>query len=298
MNNSMHENDGGCQAVEELIAWYPTGTLAEDERRRVEMHTDECASCADLLRFTGDLKGVLLESFSPHTEAELLVSFVEDRESLGAEQRVAIEGHLTTCADCREQADVLETVGRSVGQDEFVESRVPRTPEAIVGAETQRRGFWESLWGGLLKPVPAAVYLVVALLAVGLHLLRPVERAGDVSQQPSGVVILPDETNRVRQLGGEENDGTPIDASQPQYLLLELTGLESPPLAGDVYIVEFRSVDSAGPVLTASIKGAAFRDNYTIGYSLGAGVLEPGRYVVAVIDPDDQPVFRTSLVVR
>lgn len=302
MDDSSTHNDGECGATQELIAWYPTRVLDERERRLVDEHAAECEACGDLLRFSSDLQKTLQEQYARHPAAAELVGFVEDKSSMTQHQRSAIEDHLNVCPSCKEQAVMLETVGRDASREDETRGAEVRRPPTTIG--TRRPGFWEVLRGGLFGPVPAAVYLAVALLAVGLHVFGPggwvdVSPRTDLTTGALGsVVILPDETDRVRQSGGSETEVTSIDAASPQFLLIELTGLAAPPPAADVYTVEFLREDASVPVWEAEASGRTFRDNYTLCLSLGALALAPDRYLVRVVDPGGDVVYRSTLVVR
>ncbi len=312
MCSSSSFDNSACAGVQELIVWYPGNALDEDERRLVEEHAARCATCANLLRFAADFKEILLEKHSPHPQADALVRFVEDKAALNSPQRSAIESHLAICPACREQANMLEAVERSLSSDEDLQrSRAPAR-KLIDGTGARRRGILDVLKGGLLRPVPAAIYLVVAVLAVGLHVFRHGGRTNEDARRGvggttirtgsdivpgvlGGVVILPDEIARVRQPGRERAVGVPVDASSSEFLLIELTSLESPPAEDGLYTVEFVREDSGTLALVAKTKGRDFRDNYTLCFFLKSGSLTPGVYVIRVIDPTGNAVFRSTI---
>lgn len=301
-----------CERMRELIAWYPGRALAEEERSRVEKHVANCPACADLLEFASAFKGMLQAEHSTHPDPEALVSYVESRAAMDPEQCSTVERHLAVCPQCREEAAMLTAVEESYSTEKAAASSpytggVPPDPKSRIG------GFLRGLRGGVLKPVPAAVYLTAAVLAVGMLLFRPDgwmagltgREAGQIRLAPDvdavsgslgGVVILPDETDRMRRPGREDRAPTRVDAGRAQFLLLELTGLEAVPSAEDRYTVELSREGSPEPVFQSSILGRAFRDNYSLCLQLGEGGLRPGSYIVTVVGPSGNPVFRSSII--
>ncbi len=314
MCSSASHNTSACDEVRELIAWFPGRTLDENERRRVDEHVTECQACADLLRFVSGFSEIVREQYTPHPEAGSLVAFVEERTSLDSRERSEIEKHLAACAACREQVAMLEAVDRSI--DEY-DSREPAqtqpVPETPVTRRSRLRDFWDSLRGGILRPVPAAIYLILAVCTIGLLLLqsgglkdRGIDRrTGEIDLHPGtgagtlgGIVILPDETGHVRQPGREETGGVRIDAGRAQFLLLELTGLEAPPADDDRYTVHLVQRNSTEPVFESVVRGEVFIETYTLCLSLESGALAPGRYIVTVTGPGGTIVYRSSIDAR
>jgi len=283
----MSESTDRCADVRELVPWYPSGTLAEDERRRVEQHASACEACRALLDFSQEMRESMRAVRTAHPSPEALVNFVERSSDLSGRERDAIETHIMVCASCREQAELVERLDR--------EDTRTAPPQQAPGFAR----FWDWLKRGLLSPVPAAIYLVAAIAAVvsvfvlpGVH-ERPT-RVGTVD----GVVIVPDEGDRVRQALQEPGAGTTIDAASTHLLLLELTELESPPGDEDAYTVSFLPKGGQAPAFSASVAGATFRDNYTIGVTLRPGVLAVGDYVVTVTDPAGVRVFHSTVTIR
>lgn len=301
------DNKNTCETVRELIAWYPGGTLGESERACVDEHTAVCPACADLLRFAAGFKDRLDAVYSRHPAAEALVRFVEDRSSMDPHEAYVIEQHLGICRECRDEASMLEAVDRSLAEEAATTAGRPETAPPTSPLRT----LWDALKGGLLRPAPAAVYLVVAVVALGVLLLRPagpIERGagrtgvdvhtGSVPGTLGGVVILADETDRVRGEAGRDFTAARIDAAAPQFLLLELIGLEAPPADDVSYSVALRREGSDEPAFHTTARGALFSDNYTLCLSLEAGALMPGRYIVEVIDPAGTALFRSSVIVE
>jgi hypothetical protein len=294
MSESTKRESNGCADVRELVPWYPTGTLSETERGRVEDHVSGCETCAALLDFSAEVKEMMVEVEALHPSPARLVDFVEDASVVNATERETIETHLVTCVSCREQVDALERV-------DLVDAPVGRPAQHARRAQPSPFSrFWDTLRHGFLGPVPAAMYLIFAIVAAGF-LLRS---TGDgpipdsVIAPAGGVVIVPDERDPVRQAIPEQDRGVAVDASISHLLLLELTVLETPPGDDDEYSVTIASQSSGIAAITTTVSGVEFKENYTIAFVLQAGVLEAGDYTVAVTDPDGETVFQSALTIR
>ncbi len=308
MSNSTTEKGNGCEGIQDLIPWYPTSVLAPEERQRVEEHLAGCPACADLLAFSADLKDLLREKHSRHPEPNLLVGFVEDRAGLAPEQRTFVEDHLCVCAECREQVEILQEVEAGLADEDALAPARGRPVTASPGIRARLRAFWESVTAGPLQPVPAAVYLAAALIAIGLHLFPTGEGSdrdaaidSDLRLGPgglAGVVILPDETSRVRGSLGAPVEATQVSGDQRQFLLLELTNLDTPPAPDDIFTVVVLSDPAGQAALTEQIAGRAFLANYTICLELAGGALAPGDYLVRVTDPAGETVYRSLLAIH
>jgi len=68
-----------CNELVEVVTEYLEGTLAEEDRQRLEAHLEECPYCVDYVEqfretiaATGEMT---LESIAPERRAELLESF-------------------------------------------------------------------------------------------------------------------------------------------------------------------------------------------------------------------------------
>jgi hypothetical protein len=291
----MSESKDRCADVRELVPWYPSGTLAEDERRRVEQHASTCEACRALLDFSEEIRESMRAVRMAHPSPEVLVDFVERSSELSGRERDTIETHIMVCASCREQAELLEQLDREDARTVSVR----RAPEGERPPLGRLARFWDSLKRGVLSPVPAAIYLVAAIAAVVSIFVLP----GDHEHPNSigtvdGVVIVPDEGDRVRQALQEPSAGTTVDATSTHLLLLELTELQSPPGDEDAYTVSFLPKGGGAPAFSTTVAGATFRDNYTIGVILRPGVLDVGDYVVTVMDPTGARAFHSTVKIR
>jgi len=309
MTDRASKGEQGCEGIRDLIVWYPGTDLDPDERKRVEEHTASCGSCAELLGFATSMKKDLMAERSWHPKPEMLVRFVENRDEVDPSERSAIEDHLSVCQDCSEEAEILETVGKDIAvQDSVVARSRAAKPSVGTALGTRLRSFWDSLTGSLLRPVPAAVYLAVAVCALALLLgppgwrpswkgteLRPSLRNGTTV---GAVTLLPDESGRVRG-GPDQSEPLPmIDAGKAQFLLLEFTGLDSPPLPADEYRVEIIPEGSTVPAWVGSVRGEEFVDDYTLCLMLEPKTLKTGRYSVSVTRPDQKVIFRSPVDAR
>jgi hypothetical protein len=196
---------------------------------------------------------------------------------------------------------MLEAVDQSEPAEDTAKSssrRLSHHPADVVG---QSRRWWDIFAGGMLRPAAAALYLAIAVVAVGLLFFRPerggLSGAGVTEGVLDGVTILSDESGVVR--GGDvRNIITTIRSEGQRFLLLELTGLDAPPKPDDVYTVQIAGRGAADSVLSRTVTGAAFSENFTLCLFLEHDSLEPGEYVVDVIAPDGNRVFRSSLTVE
>ena len=76
----MHAQDEmTCRELVEVVSDYLDGTLASDDRRRLEQHLEECSYCAEYveqMRQTVEALGELSEdTIAPETRDELLAAF-------------------------------------------------------------------------------------------------------------------------------------------------------------------------------------------------------------------------------
>lgn len=314
-----HDDDireAECGTVRELVVWYPTRALDANERRLVEEHSARCAACTALLRFAAEVKAIVVEKSALHTDPALLVAFAEGAADLGAAEREAVKRHLAACMECREQVDMLREVERAtVGEkaEALAEERARATARLEDGSSAELgaggwRGFWDLLAGTLFRPVPAAIYMVLAIVATVLLVGEPGEWGPDYDGRPGtgaifpgklgGVVILGDEAGRVRASGDRGGEEITLDRGESHFLTLELTGLGAPPEAGDTYTVEFIDERTGERSYATAVRGDAFQENYTLGMLLEREAMPAGRYVVRVLDPRGEIVFSSSFALR
>jgi len=162
-----------CDTIAPLLPWHANGTLGADERAAVVEHLAGCADCralsAPATAFRALAERVPRGRLLDHVQAQLLVEFVEAPETLGDEPRAWVAGHLAACDICGEAAEILRDMGALPAA--VLEGA---SPGRAAAAESVRDGgprsalarLWDRLSISVLRPLPALVYLVVALLAL------------------------------------------------------------------------------------------------------------------------------------
>jgi anti-sigma factor RsiW len=157
--------------------------LDPEQRRRVERHLADCASCSESLRLDLAIASHALdhplESLETHVSAELLAEFATRPRSLEDHERRRIEAHLAECDACssaeaivREMQTDLESSRESPAED--------ARPISISGR------LWQRLTATVLRPELALAYLLL-LIAV------PVYRQW-IAPQRVGLPIAPQAT--------------------------------------------------------------------------------------------------------
>jgi len=81
-------------------------------------------------------------------------------------------------------------------------------------------------------------------------------------------------------------------------VLLEITSLVEPPAPEDLFAVTVVEHHSTEPVWTEQVRGADFRENYSLCLFLAAGVFQPGRYAIAVQAATGEQIFWSVLDVQ
>ncbi len=298
MSGGNISQDGECGVIQELLVWMPTGSLTSLENQKVEAHVAKCEACAELLGFASEFKSILVEEFPAHPDAAALVDFVENRAAMDSSVRKGIEKHLEICRECQDEIEMLETVERTASVEDGVESRSRQVSHRSVREDVYGRRWWEIFLGAALRPAAAAVYLVIAVVAVGLLMTRP-DRGdfdGDSRGVLGGVTIVSDEMGAMR--GGESTfEAASFEADEAQFLLLELTGLGAPPVPNDMYTVRLVQAGT-DLVWERSVTGRVFSENYSLCLFLAPGSLEPGQYDVDVVDVSGGGVFHSTLLVK
>lgn len=146
-----------------LLPFYAAGTLAGEERARVEEHVQACASCrAALATFSEGatiLRDFTLEAISDHIGSEELVDYCHDRRDLNAQAITRIERHLQVCAVCANDVALLMDMNRELG------SAAAETTAALSPIVVRRGGLWK-ISQGVLRPAGVAAAIVILLTAV------------------------------------------------------------------------------------------------------------------------------------
>jgi len=166
--------ESGCKSFADRLAWYPTANLDEQERQQVEEHVAKCAACADLLEFASQLGKSLEALQAAHPESAVLDRFVVTPDSLSPREHAEIETHLSLCPDCAQVAQVLSTV---VQETSTGRAEAGRGMPGLAGSRRSVTGgiwgrCWDLLAASVLRPIPAAVYLVLVIGAIFLVLTQ------------------------------------------------------------------------------------------------------------------------------
>ncbi|MFH1842578.1 MAG: hypothetical protein ABIF77_05180 [bacterium] len=312
MAESHENNRTECESLADQLAWYPTAILAEKERQQVEEHVATCAACADLLEFASRLSNGLEVLRATHPESEILDHFVVTPDSLRPRERADIENHLAICADCSQVVETLTTVVQETTSSRAgAELDVP--PDGAVRRSVSG-GFWNRCWdlltASLLRPIPAAVYFLMAISAIFLVLTRsnPEPAQGPVIARESfppragprlgNVILLADLGTGQRGFLTEEEEPPIFAAATNQFLLLEITSLITPPGPEELFEVGIVSLDSTEPVWVEQVRGKEFSENYSLCLFLESGVLPPGRHAISVRAVTGEQIFWSVLEVR
>ncbi len=281
-----------CETVRLLVPWYAANRTALDrtECEEVEAHVGSCEACARRLSFA--LR--LAEGPPPagwHPEETTLTDYVDAPQCLGAAVRARLDAHLAACPVCAESVAALRALAP------------PDTPPE----SGPRPGMWARLWrilsGGLLRPVPAAAYLVTAV-AAGVLLISTYGHHDGLrtSGGDSGAWawmgsprILVDGSGIDRSIEQAET-GAFVRTDARELLLVEFTNLMTPPDPEGLYGVRIQPADRDEVVWASSVAGRTFADNYTLSVVLEAGVLSPGAYRLMVLSPEGEVIFRSGFV--
>ena len=77
--NTADEMEMACKELIDVLSDYLDGSLPPDDRRRLEVHLDECAYCINYVMQMKDtidaMGGVSLESLAPEKQGEVLEAF-------------------------------------------------------------------------------------------------------------------------------------------------------------------------------------------------------------------------------
>ena len=289
----------GCAEIRALIPWMPTDSLSQSERERVEDHTRSCKACAERLAFAADFESQAREVGDWHPEDESLVLFAEAPGRLGDRARRRLESHLEGCAVCSECIGVLCAV-----EANDPGSGVRSADTQAAAPDAGPRGWWGQLWdtlgAGILRPAPAAAYLVVAVLACVLLIVSQTAQGPSDSSPAAWVgpaILLADESGQARS--GAETESAPIttDGKVRQPIQIEFTRLAAPPEPEGLYEIQIRP-EGGSAVWQSTVRGKTFAENYTLTLVLEPATLSPGDYHVVVLTPAGEQIFSSPLRVE
>jgi anti-sigma factor ChrR (cupin superfamily) len=307
------ETTAACDSeLRQLLVWYPTATLSNQERAQVEEHVSQCAQCAELLHFVAQVESTVLADAAAHPSANELVRYTDVSTSMDDHDQVRIGQHLEICAECAREAEILCTV------DQDWQARQPRRagPAAppipseahVAGSAEERvvmldrqaspRYTWPRRCFDLaVRPAAAAVYLLAAMVLLVLLVIRP--GASDrVETRIDSIVVLSDASVPLRGLPPRK---TIIEARYTNRLLLELTNLDHHPGEDDLFVVRIVTDQAEHAAWTAEVRGRDLARDYAMLLTLPAWSLAPGIYTVETVEvsgTNEERVFCSSIDVR
>ncbi|MCI0408450.1 MAG: zf-HC2 domain-containing protein [Acidobacteria bacterium] len=133
-----------------LLSWYVSGKIGPKERQDIDCHLRDCEDCrAEVASLTSLMTSLQSQSQSDHIAAVDLVSYEEEPLAFNSGKRVALEGHLAKCPECREDLGTLRRARRE-------ESAPLPLPDAPRRQRISRRGW------ALTAAGAAAVLMLVA----------------------------------------------------------------------------------------------------------------------------------------
>lgn len=137
------------------MPWYLTNSLCADDYAKVEKHLTTCPSCKNALKkikgLSEDFQHMEKEESSQHINSALLTIYSENKKELTKNDIQAIEKHLSVCAECKNEIQILTTVNRSLEE---------QPDESLISGLLNSISSFLSRW--LLKP--AFAYILVLLL--------------------------------------------------------------------------------------------------------------------------------------
>lgn len=279
-----------------LVPFLLNGTLSRQETDRVEGHLRQCAACRALLdeaRLARELGSAPPEAWNDHVQAQHLERFALDPGSTPQHLAGWIGAHVEKCDACRE---AVERLRATTDVDDLLPlAALPgqgaQTTEAAEEGGTAGRGR-EPGWfvRALLRPIPAAVYLILVLILLPLVFLRggrPAGSAGGSAGAGPAVVDLPVLRTPLRGAAGETeivptgSPFTPLAIELPAESLRQAIPLR----------LFLRGSDGRAPVrleVPPARVERALADSGLLVVLLPASALAPGTYEVELRRADDE----------
>ncbi len=294
-----------CAEIREILTWGEDVT--EPDRARIADHLAGCPECAEHGRFVASMREEMARQRAAHPDPDILVRFAEGDRDLEPARREAIEAHILVCSACAGEVEILDAVDREFRAGIAGSARVARGRDASSGFGAMLRRIGETLAASILRPVPAAIYLATAVVAMAVILsdrgaierpAAPPEVIAPARTIVGGVVLLSD----LGATGRGDGTDSPIPgllAGRTHILLLEFTTLTAPPDPGAAFDVALIP-DGGGPaVWQERVRGSEFRENYTLGVVLEARGILPGRYSIEVVPAGaGEAIFRSIVEIQ
>lgn len=294
-----------CEEIREVLTWGEE--IPESDRERIVDHLAGCAECAEHGKFIESMRGEIARQRSAHPEPEILVRFAEGDQAIEPLQRDAIEAHLLVCSACAGEVEILDTVEREfqAGTMRPAGDLPAHGKPSGVGQILRRIG--ETLAGSILRPVPAALYLATAVVAMSVIVSERgrIERPGELPEAIApartivgGVVLLSD-LGAAGRGDGVDSTIPGLLAGRTHILLLEFTTLAAPPDPGAAFDVNLIPEGGGAAVWQGRVRGSEFRENYTLGVVLEARGISPGRYSIVVVPAGGgEAIFRSVVEIQ
>lgn len=147
-----------------LLPWHAAGTLDAWTARRIDEHLVGCAECRIEIEALKSMATTLQRHHgTDHVEVVDLVGYEHDEPALPADRRESILQHLSGCATCTDEIEILRSVRREVPGLDMPASAAPRP--ATLGPERSERWKWAFY---------AAAAITVALVLPAVRGLRKV----------------------------------------------------------------------------------------------------------------------------
>ncbi|MEA2693783.1 MAG: putative zinc-finger [Acidobacteriota bacterium] len=126
-----------CQEAIERLPWWLNGSLEPEERREVEAHLAECASCREALKETR----LAWEVYAQHVPIAALVAYAADERPEGSDPSL-FERHLEDCPQCAAELEMARA-SRLLSEHNEVPLLVPRQTAVPARRPSRERG-WQA----------------------------------------------------------------------------------------------------------------------------------------------------------
>jgi hypothetical protein len=155
------------KGISDLLPWYVTNNLPENEMVAVEHHIAGCSVCREELErikwISDGFSAVAGKEKSIHINAEMLTIYSESKKELTKERIRTIEDHLSTCKQCAHELEILIAVNQSL---------VPLKNESVFIQIKQKLTVLATKT--ILRPAFAYVLVLLLLYPAWLGLFRKI----------------------------------------------------------------------------------------------------------------------------
>lgn len=250
-----------------LIADAALERLSPGEKFQLRNHLQQCESCLEILLAGAALAGkdseALLNEYSQHISETELTDYYLGALTRAPERQSEIARHLETCAECREELELLEDIERQIN---VVAQREPRL-DAVRA--TPRKNWRRVLW----NPVLAYALLLAVAVPAGWLLLKSQSRLTDAGLEIPRAIELRETT---RSSGSVQ---TVYRSGPDHYLHLRF------PVPHRVQTHDYRIAAAVAESLQYWLN---FADSGTIDALIDLGPVPDGRLTLVVQEIDTQ----------